>query len=206
MLDTIKEDKTFERQSFVRWAVQAPRRILYRWWTRVAARFFPEGSAAATFLEKIGIPLPDQLNMSWITSHLAVGGRIRPEDISRLPDQRVTCVVDVRSEYSDDPEALKKVGVELLYLPTPDTDPLSIEDLYKGADWINAQIDNGESVLVHCEHGIGRSVMLTCAALMLQGSSLQDALALIQKKRWQAAPNSRQIERLQEFAAKLKTV
>ncbi|MGZ3640613.1 MAG: protein-tyrosine phosphatase family protein, partial [Ktedonobacterales bacterium] len=87
----------------------------------------------------------------------------------------------------------------LLYLPTPDTFPLTVEQLEEGSAWINRQIDDKQRVLIHCEHGVGRSVLLTAASLVARGTSAHDALALIQRERWQAAPNHRQIRRLQEF-------
>ena len=174
-------------------------RVLYRWWTRIAVVLFPEDSAQERWASQIGIPLPDSLNMSWITPQLAVGGRVRPEDIGRLARSGVTRVVDTRSEHKDDEAALAAEGIALLYLPTPDTQPLSLSDLRRGAEWVNQQIDAGERVLIHCEHGVGRSVLLTAAALVAGGMSAHEAVALVQRRRWQAAPNHRQIVRLQAF-------
>jgi protein-tyrosine phosphatase len=174
-------------------------RLGYRWWTRVAARLFPEDSRQAEWASSVGIPLPDRLNMSWITPYLAVGGRILPVDVHRLAAAGVTSVVDTRSEHKDDEAALAGAGIQLLYLPTPDTQPLSLDDLEKGAAWTNQQIAQGGRVLIHCEHGVGRSVLLTAAVLVARGMSADQAMALIMRKRWQAAPNHRQMKRLQEF-------
>ena len=191
--------KSFVRKGLARWATMGGIRLLYRLWTRVAAHAFPEDSRRAAFATKLGIPLPDQLNMSWVTPSLAVGGRILPTDIPRLAARGVTRVVDTRSEYMDDKDALAAAGIELLYLPTPDTFPLALEQLREGADWINAQIAAGQRVLVHCEHGVGRSVLLAAAALVAQGMNAHDAMRRIQRRRWQASPNHRQMQRLQEF-------
>jgi protein tyrosine phosphatase (PTP) superfamily phosphohydrolase (DUF442 family) len=187
------------RRSAARWALTGGVRILYRWWTRLAVALFPEGSARARWAANIGVPLPDRLNMSWITPQLAVGGRVRPEDVGRLARSGVTRVVDTRSEYKDDEAALGAEGIELLYLPTPDTEPLSLDDLRRGALWINEQIADDQRVLIHCEHGVGRSVLLTAAALVASGMSAHAAVTLVQRRRWQAAPNHRQIVRLQQF-------
>jgi protein tyrosine phosphatase (PTP) superfamily phosphohydrolase (DUF442 family) len=187
------------RRGFARWALTGGLRILYRWWTRVAVVLFPEDSGRARWATQVGIPLPDRLNMSWVTPQLAVGGRVRLEDIGRLARSGVTRVVDTRSEYKDDEAALAEEGIQLLYLPTPDTKPLSLEDLRRGADWVNEQLGSGERVLIHCEHGVGRSVLLTAAALVAGGMSAHEAVALVQRRRWQAAPNHRQIVRLQAF-------
>lgn len=191
--------KSFLRKGMARWAASGLLRLGYRGWTRIAAHIFPEDSRRAALASAIGVPLPDRLNMSWITPQLAVGGRILPEDMQRLAASGVTRVVDTRSEHKDDEQALAQVGIELLYLPTPDTYPLTIEQLQEGSAWINHQIDTGQRVLIHCEHGVGRSVLLTVASLVARGMSAHDALSLVQRKRWQAAPNHRQMQRLQEF-------
>lgn len=191
--------KAFLRKGLARWAASGILRLGYRGWTRIAAHAFPEDSRRAELASSVGIPLPDRLNMSWITPQLAVGGRIRTVDIHRLAASGVTRVVDTRSEHKDDEQALAQEGIELLYLPTPDTYPLTVEQLEEGSAWINRQIDNNQRVLIHCEHGVGRSVLLTVASLVARGMSAHDALALVQRKRWQAAPNHRQMQRLQEF-------
>lgn len=185
--------------SGVRWVTTGVVRLLYRSWTRMAVRVFPEDSAAEEFARKLHIPLPDQLNMSWVTDHLAVGGRVHPQDVPALALTGITHVIDTRAEYHDDPEIMRKKQIELLCLPTPDTYPLTVEQLIEGASWASDRMKKGGRVLIHCEHGVGRSVLLTCAVLVYDGMRANKALELIQEKRWQAAPNHRQIARLREF-------
>ncbi|HVB23752.1 MAG TPA: dual specificity protein phosphatase [Ktedonobacteraceae bacterium] len=180
-------------------------RLTYRVWTRVAAHLFPEGSSTEHFALAIHIPLPDKLNMSWATDHLAVGGRVRPMDIRALAHVGVTGVVDTRAEYCDDAQAMAKEHIELLHLPTLDTHPLTVEQLMDGSKWVNEHIKQGGRVLIHCEHGVGRSVLLTCAVLVYDGMHAQDALELVKRKRWQASPNHKQVVRLREFEATLRT-
>ena len=69
------------RRGAARWALTGGLRVLYRRWTRLAVALFPEDSARARWASQMGVPLPDRLNMSWVTPQLAVGGRVRPEDI-----------------------------------------------------------------------------------------------------------------------------
>jgi protein-tyrosine phosphatase len=182
-----------------RWLFTGIVRLTYRLWTRVAVRFFPENSKTEQVARTLHIPLPDQLNMSWVTDQLAVGGRVRPQDIPALARAGITHVVDTRSEYCDDVQALTRQHIELLYLPTPDTYPLTVEQLEQGAAWAHARIEQGGRVLIHCEHGVGRSVLLACAVLVYGGMKARDALHLVQEKRWQASPNQRQVARLREF-------
>jgi protein-tyrosine phosphatase len=185
--------------SRVNWFLGGLMRWSYRRWTRVAARLFPEESKAEHFARRLHLPLPDQLNMSWVTSNLAVGGRVHPRDIPGLARAGVTHVIDTRSEYCDDADAMAREGIQLCYLPAPDTHPLTVDQLVSGAEWANEHMQQGGRVLIHCEHGVGRSVLLTCATLVYAGMSANKALILVKQKRWQAAPNHRQIQRLAEF-------
>lgn len=184
-----------------RWFFGGIVRLLYRSWTRVAARLFPENSQAEHIARTLHIPLPDQLNMSWITDHLTVGGRIHPKDIPALEMLGVTAVVDTRSEYSDEAKLMEQAHIQLLLLPAPDTYPLTVEQLFTGSQWVQEHMQHGGRVLIHCEHGVGRSVLLTAAVLVYGGMPAHEALQLVQKKRWQASPNHRQVARLREFEA-----
>jgi protein tyrosine phosphatase (PTP) superfamily phosphohydrolase (DUF442 family) len=184
-----------------RWAAMGVVRVLYRLWTRIAAHLFPEDSLTEKLAQALHIPLPDRLNLSWITDHLAVGGRVRPADIKALRRVGITHIVDTRAEHCDDKEALAKEHIELLHVPTRDTYPISIEKMMEASSWVQQRIEQGSRVLIHCEHGVGRSVLLTCAVLVYGGMHASDALTLVEEKRWQASPNHRQIERLKEFEA-----
>lgn len=197
---TIVELKRQEVQfSGARWFFTGLVRLAYRRWTRIAVRLFPENSASERLAHKLHLPLPDQLNMDWVTEHLAVGGRVHPGDIAALARAGVTHVIDTRSEYCDDAEAMAREQIQLLYLPAKDTYPLTVEQLTDGAAWAAERIQQGGRILIHCEHGVGRSVLLTCSILVYSGMSAHEALQLVQQKRWQAAPNQRQIQRLREF-------
>jgi len=199
---TVSELKRQEvRFSGARWFFTGLVRVAYRRWTRIAVRIFPEESVSERLAHKLHIPLPDQLNMNWVTEHLAVGGRVHPEDISALARAGVTHVIDTRLEYRDDVDALAREHIELLYLPAQDTLPLTVDQLLNGAQWAAERMREGSRVLIHCEHGVGRSALLTCAVLVYGGMSAREALRLVQKKRWQAAPNHRQVQRLREFEA-----
>jgi protein-tyrosine phosphatase len=74
-----------------------------------------------------------------------------------------------------------------------------VDQLMDGAKWAAERIQQGGRILIHCEHGVGRSVLLTCSVLIYGGMSAHEALQLVQQKRWQAAPNQRQVQRLREF-------
>jgi hypothetical protein len=92
---------------------------------------------------------PRDLNLTWVTDSLAVGGAFRPGDVARLKAQGVAAVVDLRGEACDDAEGLARHGIEFLHLPTPDTHPPSQEDFDRGVAWVLDQQALGKKVFVH---------------------------------------------------------
>jgi protein-tyrosine phosphatase len=165
-----------------------------RIWLRVVARL----------LEWTTDLIPSRLNFSWITEQLAVGGAPRRRDYRQLAARGITAVIDAREEASDDAEALAQFGIELLYLPTPDRHSLSSEQLVEGTRWALERVERGGKVFVHCQHGVGRGPLQGCAILIGQGLSAPEALKTLRARRWQAAPNDRQIEGLLIFEERWK--
>jgi hypothetical protein len=165
-----------------------------RIWLRLVARFHEYASDL----------LARELNLSWITDTLAVGGSFRVADVRRLAALGVGAVIDVREEDADDEAALAQHGIVLLRLPTPDRYGLSGAQLLSGADWALGRLAEGRKVFVHCEHGVGRGPLLGAAVLVASGQTAPQALRLLRAKRWQAAPNDRQLEALLAFEQQLR--
>jgi hypothetical protein len=92
---------------------------------------------------------PQNLNLSWVTESLAVGGAFRAGDVRRLRAQGVTAVLDLREEASDDPDLLTRHGIAFLRLPTPDAHPPSQPDFERGVEWVLDQQAAGAKVFVH---------------------------------------------------------
>lgn len=57
-----------------------------------------------------------------------------------------------------------------LHIPCADHKAVSKDDLGRSVQWIDEKIKQGNSVLVHCKSGKGRSVMAVIAYLSLHGS------------------------------------
>ena len=142
------------------------------------------------------------LNLSWITPLLAVGGRVREDQLAPLAyDLGVRHVVDVRIECCDDAERLREHGIELLHLPTHDHHAIARDMLERGVRWVLARLRREQPVFIHCEHGIGRSVLLTWCVLIALGEEPRSALLLIKRARARASPSPVQIEALRAFCA-----
>ena len=141
--------------------------------------------------------------MSWVTPHLAVGGSFGMEEAVELArEQGIERVVDLRSERCDDEEVLRSHGVVLLKLPTDDGCAVSQEMLDEGVAWVDAQLDAGRRVFVHCEHGIGRSALLAVCVLVFRGHDPLEALGLLKQARRKASPSPQQLEAFRTWVSR----
>jgi predicted protein tyrosine phosphatase len=139
------------------------------------------------------------LNLSRITDQLVVGGSIPVWAYPRLKAMGVTAVIDLREEAKDDEAALNKLGIELLYLPATDRFAASQDQLRQGVEWAVERLNQGGQVYAHCKHGVGRGPLMGLAIMVAQGQTASAALKLLRSKRWQAAPNDRQLAALLDF-------
>jgi hypothetical protein len=135
------------------------------------------------------------LNLSWVTPDLAVGGALPlggPEALRR--DQGVGAVIDVRAEACDDPAAMAAAGLRFLHLPTEDHAAVSQAMLDRGAGFARDAAMGGRRLLVHCEHGIGRSATVALCILVDRGFQPLDALARAKNARALVSPSPAQYE------------
>jgi hypothetical protein len=140
-------------------------------------------------------------NWTWLSDDLVVGGRLAPHLPARLLHEHgIGHVVDVRSEEQDDPVAFSTHGVELLLLPTRDHCAIAPDLLETGVAWVTERLAHGGKVYIHCEHGIGRSVLLSWCVLVALGEPPRDALQRIKAARACASPSPAQIHALLAFA------
>jgi protein-tyrosine phosphatase len=130
---------------------------------------------------------------------LSVGGAFRRRQIKRLQQHGVTAVVDCRLEAQDDAHALRDAGIEFLHVPTPDRHGFTYAQMQQGVDWVLDHLADGGKAFLHCEHGVGRGPLMTCAVLIAQGYTAPRALRLVRQARWQALPNDRQLSALLDF-------
>jgi hypothetical protein len=134
-------------------------------------------------------------NLTWITDTLAVGGRYAPEMVEHLAGPLgVKAVVDLRKEDRDDEDLLLRHGLAFLHLPTPDHCAVAAAMLEDGVAFAAAHLDRGERVLIHCEHGIGRSATLALCVLVERGMEPLEALELAKSKRAVFSPSPAQYE------------
>lgn len=137
----------------------------------------------------------EPLNLSWITATLAIGGGFAPDDTARLADEHdVRAVVDLRGEARDEDVRLAALDIAFLHLPTPDLGAVSLRSLDAGVAFVRPVLERGERVLIHCQHGIGRSATLALCVLVDGGMAPLEALELAKSRRDRVSPSPAQFE------------
>jgi hypothetical protein len=134
-------------------------------------------------------------NLSWLAPDLAVGGRFPPGRAALLAARHgVGAVVDLRAEACDDPRELSACGLDFLHLPTPDHHAVDQAALDRGVAFAAAARRAGRRLLVHCEHGIGRSATLALCVLVDRGLAPVAALSLAKDARACVSPSPAQYQ------------
>lgn len=146
-------------------------------------------------------PPPWEPEFSWIDASLAVGGSFPRGVAERLArDCGIAAVIDVRIEASDHPEELASHGLAFLRLPTEDACAVSQEMLDEGVRF--AREAAPRRLLIHCQHGIGRSALVALCVLVDRGQAPIDALRRAKDAREKISPAPCQFEAWAEWIAR----
>lgn len=136
-----------------------------------------------------------QPDFHWLSETVALGGCFPVERAGELAAAHgIAAVVDLRAEDCDDAAELRRAGIELLHLPTPDLEPASHEHLERGVSFVRERARRGDKVLIHCQHGIGRSALLALCVLVDQGWEPIGALAHVKDRREVVSPSLSQYQ------------
>ena len=103
-------------------------------------------------------------------------------DYQFLLDNGITAVLDMRAEREGDRAFYDAHDIAYKRLAVLDATVPNDAFLSEGADWIDAQIDAGRTVLVHCAKGRGRSATLAAAYLMRHQDLPYDACQTMMKE------------------------
>lgn len=132
-----------------------------------------------------------------VTPCLFVGGQHYQRGLEAMRRMGISASVSLRQEADD---TAKGVALERhLWLPTPDDDAPSLEQLARGVVFIREAVKAGQGVYVHCAQGVGRAPTLAAAYLISEGYSPESALAEIRKVRPFITPTEVQLRRILEW-------
>jgi protein-tyrosine phosphatase len=146
-----------------------------------------------------------RFNHDWIDERLAVGGSFpmeAAEHLARL--EGVGAIVDLRVERRDDEATLTRHGLEFLHLPTQDCCAIAPKLIDDGVEWVRARVDRGTRVLIHCEHGIGRSALLALCTLVAGGLDPLEAMNRLKAARPVVCPGAEQLEAFRSWVTRYR--
>jgi protein-tyrosine phosphatase len=142
-----------------------------------------------------------RLNFDWLTERLAVGGTFTRESVEVLAGaHHISRIIDLRGEDCDDELHLSRHGIRLLHLPTEDCCAVPPESLARGVAWARSALRAHHRVLIHCQHGIGRSALLALCVLVDTGLSPLAAMTLAKDARAVVSPSPDQLRAFLAFA------
>lgn len=173
------------------------------WWVRWAFIPFLLGIRAYNLwaIKKDNVP-PIQK----ITDHLFLSRRLLPSDLDYLKAQKIECIVDVTAEFSGLESAMTDKHFDYLTIPVLDHKTPSLRKLRHALYWIDTQLSQSRSVVIHCALGRGRSVFVMAAYLLSKDPSLtvDQALKKISTIRSSAKLNNKQYKILNAISNQKK--
>ena len=119
------------------------------------------------------------VTMDFILERLAIGDIDDANNLSK----GITAVLNCTEEHDTNRE-----GIRYLKIPLVDFQPINPEYIPQAVQWIKEVITDN-TVLVHCNAGIGRSPSIVVCYLCEIGFGFEEAVRLVKKSRPDALPH-----------------
>ncbi len=136
------------------------------------------------------------VDISEITDSLLVGAQPRAEDSSEIAARNVRLIISMIAG-APPPQCFGDAPLSCLWLPAYDTflTPIGSRKLMQGVEAARRVISEGGRVLVYCQKGRHRSVIMASAILIASGYSADEAIALLRARRQVSDPQTWYIRR-----------
>jgi hypothetical protein len=140
---------------------------------------------------------------SEILPHLWLGGApTYGRDFDELLALGITAVIDMRAERDADLAFFREHGIAHRHYRVPDVTVPGEEVLDDAVAWIDRQLADGRTLLVHCAKGRGRSATVLAAYLMKTGGlSFDEVSELLTSRRALVKLQARHREVLEAWIA-----
>jgi len=141
-------------------------------------------------------------NANMITNNIWVGGLNSPRTII---SEGFNTVIDLREEDASSYQSiLKKHGIEYFNVRIPDGMGAPPNVLFEITKIIMKRVKDGKKILIHCNLGRGRSILVAAAYLVSKGLKPDEAIDKIKSLRSVSFLNAQQKGALYEFAKTLR--
>jgi len=155
--------------------------------------------------------------MDWILDNVAVSSWRDAADPSILIKQGITAILNVRADEGDEikkqanekeKQYCRNNGINYCYLPVPDFNAATTDQLIRGVAFIERSILQGRKVLVHCGEGLGRSPSFIAAYLVFKGYDAKEAIDLIRNRHRGSFEGGDRVHipRIEQFARKIECI
>ena len=123
----------------------------------------------------------------WLEDEVAAWRRAGVDHVASLLTPPELRELDIEAEA----EECGRHGISFTSVPVEDRDvPTSARAFLEVADRLQAELQAGRSVLVHCRQGIGRASLLAVAILAQAGADGADAFARVGAARGRPVPDT----------------
>jgi protein-tyrosine phosphatase len=125
------------------------------------------------------------IDITWLDDRIAVGGGIwHAENMAALSRAGITHIINMQIEFDDRPLARPHEIVVCWNPVDDDFEPKSPDVFERGVKFaLEALEQNGAKLFIHCAAGVHRAPMMALALLAVRGSTLEDAMDLIERLR-----------------------
>ncbi len=122
------------------------------------------------------------MDITWLDDRIAVGGGIwHADNMAAVSRAGITHIIDMQIEFDDTPLA-EPHGIVVCWNPVDDDfEPKPPEVFERGVEFAEAALEaDGSKLFIHCAAGVHRAPMMALALLAVRGSTVEDAMHLIE--------------------------